>query len=419
MPRIKFDDATDSTLLKDLHGIGSSTFIALGSAGYPITPRTTLGGFRDMTGSYDELVTRLNERGVGTAFVLTKIRSLWSGIVPGGTRKRKEPSSASSTQNEASRAVATTGNFLLDPDKIEGVDPKTGQDKEEKDVPEVDALSRMPDPTKAVGTGMVAPQPLMSVIPDVTLNISPDDKNVAAPMEVLPEAPVPVIPGSAIGAHVREVRMTTPQSLEAKQAQQMNKPPQPSTKANGEKDIGGDGDGALTEEAKVGKDEPVNGATMKGQAAGMKWRSVPYGSKPSGGITAASDTPAPEKDVEMEKEPNEMATATRHPFKQPALFRNHDAKMKFSKELQEAARVAQKHMMAGKEAAVVQMSDQSFFKYNAPTQAVNAPFMPPSSSNYNSREAFTTQYQIFGAAPLINQWPPSAYTWETITGRYR
>lgn len=412
MPKVGLDAATLDTMLGDIVGIGQATFTSLGIAGYPIRRRTTLGEFQKMTGSYDDVAKTFESKGMRAPFVMTKIQSLWSGPQPGGTVRNTPEGERKLTPEEVDKQTATSGNFLLAPDKIEGVMPN-GMDAKEKDIPEVDALSKMPDPTKAVPMGMLVGQPMLAVVPDVTLNVSQDARAIAAPMEVLPDDPVPVIPGIAVGPSVAQVRMTMPQTLEEKLAMIASEPDTAPFKADGEKDIMGDGSGAMTEDARIGPNEPgPPGAPPKG-VAWLQSRMRGTKRKAAGGGGGTEDQ---KTNGHME---NEMVTGTRHPFKQPSLFRNHDARLRVSKELMMAAASEMNQLQAERASNGIQLGDPSFYRSNPATQGVRAPFVPPEASNYLERGPMVTAFQTLGPNPLVNQWPPSPAEWELQSGPFR
>lgn len=403
MPRVHPNDVTDSTLLKNISGIGQTSLTALGMAGYGINSRTTVGQFKSMVGSIGELESRLNSKGVGSAFVLSRLKNAWGGM---GTGTVRDPvkESATDEMDLALKRQANEGNFVAPVDTQAGVS-KDGDSKEEKEIPEVDALGRTPDPTKNVATGYVVGGPELSVVPDVTLNISPDDSEINAPSQVLPGEPVPIIPGIALGPSVREVRKTTATTQEQKFEIMKNKHEVNRFSGNNGKDLGGDGFGSLTDNARVGKDRPKRKG--EGEDTGYvskrgKFRSVRFetGTKP-GGDEQSGDTP---DDSEPE----------RHPFKQPSLFGNHDAKMFGSKLVKETSMDRMYRAMAAKNAIMTQMGDSSFFKYNPYTQGVTCPYVPPTSSNYLNRNDMISQYQDAGAAPLIHQLGPSPYVFERL-----
>lgn len=402
MPKVSVGAAGPDTLIGDIAGVGTATFTTLGAAGYPIKRRTTLGEFREMTGSMAEVEKRLNDKDIGAAFVLTKIRSLWSGPGSGGT-KRKEPATTREGELEgAEKKQALDGNFLLGPNQIPGTLPD-GENKQEKDIVEVDALYDLPDPTQAVPTGYVNAQPEMSVIPDVTLNISPSDVTIAGQTEVLPGDPAPTIPGIGLGPSVPQARMLLPQTLDEKQAYLAAGEHDATFKADGEKDLGSDAGGSMTENSRVGINQPG-----------------PVGQPPKG-VAMLQEMYAKGGPQKTDGEPpeNGMVSGTRHPFKQPALFRNHDRRMGASKELVRAAAAQMSAMVAERNAFGIQLGDPSYYRTNAATQGVIAPFMAPEESNYLDRGPMVTSFQLLGPNALVDQWPPSPYEWGRMSGPFR
>lgn len=400
MPKTPIEAANDATLLKDIKNLGAGVLGSLKTLGFPIHGRLTLGEFKAAAGSPEQVEAKYRAAGTDGGFMMSRVRSLWSGVVQGGTKRKEMASDPQSQENEAEKKQALDGNFLLAPQQIPGVDGETGQDKTQKEVPEVDAMDRAPDPTKAMPLGFTMGGPQLSVIPDVTLNVSQDARNINAPTVLLPGEPAPMIPAIALGSQIMEVRKTMPETLENYQLQIAEDPELAPFKADGDEDIMGDGKGAVLEEARVGNNAPV-----PGQKRGVEWlMQMTNGGRPS---------------VDASQQKSEMVTGTRHPFKQATLFRNHDAKMKVSKQLAMAAVLERERMMSEENAMDIRESDASWFKYNAATQGVRAPFMPPEQSNYLSRGPMVTSFQMLGPDQLVDQWPPCPYEWEQQSGPFQ
>jgi hypothetical protein len=300
-------------------------------------------------------------------------------------------------------------NPLLAPKPIQGA-PDTSTDPEivtsNAETPAVDAMDRTADPEPAVATGDVAAKVQPSVVPDQTLTISPDDKNINAPMEVIPEEPIPVTPAIAIGPAVSGVRMVPPQTLEEKQqgdrmAEDLNQ-----FKANNEKDIGSDANGNLTEEVRVGKLSPAD-PEKESEGGSSRFEAVPLD---------RATPPSFDENQPVNQMPN-MRTASRHPFKQASLFRNHDLAMRISSLI--ASTNADQNALRSAHASAMQAhEDMSWQRYNAATEGVDSVDMPLEAQNFLSRGPMTTHYQLLGANPLQMTFPPSPFESERILGRF-
>jgi len=303
-------------------------------------------------------------------------------------------------------------NFLLEPKTTEPVG-EIEKDDEKDQTPEIDALTRTKEPG-AMATGDVSAKVDMSVIPDVTLVVSPDDKAINAPSEVMPEAPIPIIPGAAIGPVYAQVRHVAPQTLEEKQEDIQTAEDLPSVKAAGGKDLGSDGYGSLLTEARVGKDQPQgdNPEEDEEKEAGV----VRAGGKKftSKALDFASTPSFDEKD---EVKAFDMRGATRHPFKQAGLFRDHDMATKVSKLIDQSFNTRVKSANAHSQA--MSNRDLSWTRYNPATQGVAMADIPTGSSNYLMRGPMVSDYQLFGPNPLRPTFAPCAFINEQLSGRFR
>ena len=421
MTKRSIEAANDDTKLHDVHGFGAQSFMVLGVSGYRLKPSSTVGDFKKATGSYNELKQNLVSREIEAKYVLPKFKAVWGGTSYNKRRKvqaRDQPKEAheSGVAIDNSPSVSEQANveerkdpdvnFLLAPKPIDGA-PDTSQNPEmvtsNTETPEVDAMDRRADVTPAVATGDVAAKVQQSVIPDQTLTISPGDKNINAPMEVLPDDPVPVNPAIAIGPSVAAVRMVEPLTLEEKQDEDRMAEDLPQFKANGEKDLGGDGYGALTEDARIGKDAPSEDA---GNNQMGKFRAVP--------LDIAS---TPSFDELEEVKQQDVRTATRHPFKQVALFRDHDMGMKISTLIARTDYDKGMLVQASREAMQAKQ-DLSWTRFNDATEGVRMTEMPLESSNFLQRGPMVSDYQLTGANPLQRSFPYSAFTSEAMLGRF-
>jgi hypothetical protein len=421
MPRVPHHMAGEDTPLKDIYGIGPSTFSALGAAGYPLKPRSTLGDYRKATKSFDALQAMLKQKGIGQSFLLTKLRNLWSGAQAGGMAEVQRPASSTEAQDTNDRVQAAAGNFLLGSGQATG-NPE-GEDPSEDEEPEVDAMHRECDPTKAVAEGFLQPSVDPTVIPDPTLNVSPDDKEISGRMQLLPFTPAPVTPAIAIGPLVSQVRKTVPVTMEQLfESMKHGGQNLPGFKASGEKDMGSDSYGNLMYDERVGKDTPQAhsrdsraGGMDDGHITGKKrrWNRVPMTIDEPEEQTVDKES-YNDREHETQKE---MRQFTRHPFKQATLFRNHDARASRSKQLLDAVheRITTSNISAA--AKYVQLNDPSYYRDNAMTQGVIIPYQPSSAMNFNQKDLMITDFQENGPAPLFNQWWPSPYEiWRTQGG---
>jgi hypothetical protein len=405
----------------------------LGMGGYNLRPSSTIADFKRETGSYREIKERLAEKGIEGKYVMNKFNSVWNGTSIMSKKRRKQvtpvevakpahgngvevvdtPSTAEAEVKEA--RSDSKENFLLAPQPIEGA-PDTSVDPDlttnNVETPAVDAMDRHADVEPAVATGMVAAKVQQSVIPDQTLTISPGDKNINAPMEVLPEDPVPTSAAASIGPVVAAVRMVEPQTLEEKQEEDKMAEDQAQFKANGEKDMGSDAFGNLTEDRRVGKYSPADPTKQKEEQQqdlptdGRKFKTVP--------LEISSN---PTFDEKQEIKPQNVRTATRHPFKQVGLFRNHDMNMLNSAIIDHAKRdigiIRQAQLQAEQS-----HRDLSWTRFNAPTEGVQMTEMPPQSSNFLRRGDLFPEYQLRGVNPFQPAFPPSAYHAEQMLGRF-
>ena len=402
-------DITDDTPLRDVHGMGSQSFTVLGVAGYNLRPNSTVGDFKKQTGSFDELKDTLSKGKMNYKYVLPKYQSMWSGFNKSPTStlgKRKEPSH----EEELKEARTDSNiNFLLAP---KAGDPDTSSNPEivtnVEETPEVDAMSRHPR-EQASAVGDVAPKVDLFVIPDQTQSISPDDKEVNAPTLVLPGAPIPILPAVAIGPSVFASRLIAPLTHEEQAAEDTMAEELPSVKANGTKDIGGDGTGSLTYDSSVGPGSLNNkaqpGAAAIGPSGGSKFTSVP--------LSVASPPSFDEKQQVKAQDPR---TASRHPFKQPGLFRDHDMAVQNAVAIERCNYNARKLQAA--EAEALAQRDNSWYRWNAPTQGVRSVDMPETASNFLQRGQMVSDTQLLGVNRLQMTYSPSPFTAHRMLGQY-
>ena len=425
MPKAKVspNEADDQTLLRRITGVGPSTLCTLANCGYSFKPSSTLGDFKKATISFAELQKKLSGAGISGGYTLPKLKSLWGGGGGGNNKRVRDDDDQGSTKR---RKLLEEGgdikkddpdqNFLLEPK----LDAPTGEvEKEDKpeETPEIDALHRKPE-ENAMAIGDVAPKVSMSVIPDVTLNISPDDKGINGPSEVMPTDPVPIIPGAALGPVMAQVRHVAPQTLEEKQGDQQSAEDLPSVSANGSKDIGGDGYGALLTEGRVGKDQPSGDNAEEEEE--VKEAGVVAPSRGGKKFTskALEIASIPKFNDSDKVKPFDIRTASRHPFQQSSLFRNHDMNVKVSKLINKTHENNSKKQAAAAE-AIGARQDLSWTRYNASTEGLAMAQMPLGSSNFLMRGPMVSEYQLFGPNPMRPVFPPSPFINEQLSGRFR
>lgn len=427
MVKAKVDprDAADDTLLRNIAGIGPSSLCTLANCGYKFTPRSTLGDFKTATGSMGDLMDTLHANKITGGYTLPKLKLLWRS----GSAKRVREDEKTDGGGDKRRKMLDAGqdidknetseNFLLAPSggapngEVEDVDNP-------EDTPEIDALDRHPDDTKAMPLGDVVGQVEMSVIPDVTLDVSPPDKLINGPTEVLEEAPPTILPGAALGPLVSHARFVPVVTLAEKQEMLLSAEALPSVKAAGAKDLGGDGFGSLVTEGRIGKDAPAGEGVGEASAivgdnqipdnrvGGSKFTSKKLGQ--------ATLPKIDENDKVEERRPN-MMNASRHPFKQASLFRNHDMLVRRSALIDRAHEDRQKVMRAASQSLANR--DASYYRYNAATQGVASSQMPISASNYLQSGDMFSEFQHYGANPLNPAFGPSPYVNELMIGRFQ
>jgi hypothetical protein len=412
MTRGKTMNVTDETPLRDVHGMGSQSFTVLGVAGYNLRPTSTVGDFKRQTGSFAELRDTLSKGDMNYKYVLPKYQSMWSTnnpIEPEKNKKRKEPEpSTASYEEELTRnRTKSAVNFLLAPKNVEGPDtseyPEIVTNAEE--TPESDALVRHAR-EQATAVGEIAPKVELFVVPDQTQSISPDDKEINAPMLVLPDDPVPVTPAISIGQSVFAARLIAPLTREEKVDEDLMGEELPLIKANGTKDIGGDGTGSLSYQAVVGdKKAGFESNEPYMSTGGAKFTSVP--------LSIASNPSFDEKQPIKAQDPR---TASRHPFKQPGLFRDHDMDATMAVAIEDSKINTRKLQQASNE--TLSARDDSWSRWNAATQGVAMIEMPESSSNYLQRGQMMSEYQILGANDLQPAFSPSPFTAHALLGGF-
>lgn len=400
MPKkVPIDQATEDTRLNDVHGFGSQSFTVLGVSGYKLRPSSTVADFRRETKSYNALKDQLLQSEINAKYVLPKFQAIWNGSGGVGTkRKRDEGPITVPAPDPVEARKDPDQNFLLAPQPIPGT-PLTSSNPElvssVDETPELAVMDRSMDPP-AVETGDLAAKVQVSVIPDQTLTISGDDKSVNAPTVMYPDDPVPTLPGISIGPSVAAVRTVAPLTHEEAIAERIGDGELQKHKANFEKDIGGDGFGQT----------PVDPPAPEVPTGGSRFTSVP--------VLGEAKTPA--FDSTQPIKPKDVRSASMHPFKQVALFRDHDAAADSAKLIRMTNFNTRKIFEAG--VGAVQSRDMSWSRYNAATEGVASVDMPLESSNFLQRGQMTSDYQLLGTNPLQATFSPSPYIANKLLGGF-
>ena len=362
---------------------------------------------------------------------MPKLKLLWRSGTSQAPKRTREDVLASSDATPESRKrqkVMDAGQDIdkKDPDENFLLAPRGSVPQAEledidnpEDTPEIDALDRHPDDTKAMPMGDVVGQPEMSVVPDVTLDVSPPDQLINGPTELVVDAPAPIVPGIELGPSVAQARFVPPQTLEQKQETLESAEALPSVKANGAKDIGADGFGALVSEGRVGKDEPLADEVSGSSSSAESSPDGPRvgGSKFTSKKLDHASIPKIDENETLDPDRPNLVNASRHPFKQAGLFRNHDMLVKRSKLIDKAYNDRARVMKAAQQTLATR--DLSYYRYNAATQGVAMSQMPMNSSNYLQSGNMFSEYQQYGANPLQNVFGPSPYVNEKLIGRFR
>lgn len=429
--KVSIGNITDDTRLGDVHGFGSQSFTVLGVSGYNLRPGSTVKDFKTATSSFRDLKDALTKSDVNSKYVLPKFQAVWSGVDSSRSRKRKAvddlqsadgtgiaappstPAVSSSEIETSENRKDSEVNFLMAPRPVPGApDTSTQPDivTSRDETPEVDAMDRHAEVT-ATATGAVAAKVQPFVVPDQTQNLSPDDKEINAPLLVVPEATAPPItPGIAIGPSVFASRMVEPLSHEDQLAEDMLAENLPAVKANGTRDLGGDGTGALTYNSLLsppGADSPDAGSTGGSlpTSGGSRFTSVPL---------AAASTPTFDQSEPVKRQ--DPRSASRHPFRQAGLFRDHDMAMTRSALIDSSSTNTRRIMEAAAGAATHR--DDSWTRWNAATEGVAMIDMPIQSTNYLKRGSMITDTQLLGANPMQLTFSPSPFVSNSMLGPF-
>ena len=415
--KILVADATPTTKLSEIYGFGKQTFATLNNAGVNVLPTDTVQDFKSKTKSYNTLRDVLKKSNLHAKYILPRFQKIWnissesSSAQPEDVEVTVNPS-AMKKQAEENRVVEQENNPvevrsddqqnpLLVPKPLPG--PNTSNDAElvgnKNETPELDAMTRTNVSDPAVGKGLVAARQEPYVIPDQTETISPTDKNVNAPMEVLPDDPIPVVPGVAVGPVVREVREVEAKTLEEKQEDDRMQDDLEAHKANGQKDIGGDGFGALTYESKVETPSMSKFGTTEFSSGDVK---------PSNEATPTTTSTTKPMDISSYVEQN--------PFKQSSMYRNYDSNIYKSNLIKHAS--SDLRSIRSAEMSVGSYRDITWQRYNPLTEGVRSVEIPTQANNYLSRAPLVSDYQLMGAYPLRPTYSPSPYESEKILGKF-
>jgi hypothetical protein len=424
-------DVTDSTPLNDVHGWGPQSFAVLGIGGYNLSRRSTVGDFKTATGSLDTLRETLRSSG-SSKYVMPKFEALWRGETPsrrgGHTLKRKAPGPSSGESTLAIRQEPST-NFLLeakqaDPDVNTNKDPDLVTSRLE--TPEVDSLVRRVPADEEDGEkhntvhgepGAIAASVDPFVVPDQLQPLAPSDKAINAPLLVIPETDVPhITPAIAIGPSVFAGRMIAPLTSQEQKDVDLAQGELPTTKANGEKDMGGSGSGSLTYNSVLTEtNAPASGGSLDDARdvapnGNGRFRSVPIEMPSSSSSEADGD-----------KEQRPVTTSVgmiddRHPFRQRTLFKSHDLGKSMPPVLQRSTYNASRLRMAQLE--LHSYRDGSWDRWNAATQGVRSVDMPLHTSNFLSRGQMTSDFQLHGANDLQLAYSPCPFTANNMMGEF-
>jgi hypothetical protein len=412
--KVSIQDVNDDTRLGDVHGFGSQSFTVLGVGGYNLRPSSTVGDFKKATSSFKSLKDALARTDVNSKYVLSKFQAVWSGVGQ-PSKKRKAVDELQSAAGQGISAIEEETkqnrqdpeiNFLLAPQSIEGA-PDTSSAPEivtsRDETPEVDAMDRHSSAT-ATATGAIAAKVQPFVVPDQTQNLSPNDKEINGPMLVLTDV-VPVTPAISIGASVFASRMVPALSHEEQLADNYMGEQLPTSKANGTADIGSDGSltyNSIVEEKASSPDQAGGGFEPRG---GSRFTSVPLA--PASTPTFSQDQPVKAQDPR---------TASRHPFKQPGLFRDHDMAMLHASAIDSTNTNSRRIKSAAADALLNR--DDSWSRWNPATQGVSMIDMPVDSTNFLRRDSMQTDTQLLGANPLQHTFSPSPFVSSSILGRF-
>lgn len=436
--KIDIEDADDATTLGNIRGIGPASFTALGLSGYRVHRNTTVSQFKTLTGSYEAMKNKMDTH--ETKYVLPKFRSLWQSNDHKNGGNNKRPTVAEEPDNPAKAMIGAKaksheditmderkGSFLMDHlgAKDEGGGPDTSSNPDivtnVNETPGVAVMERSAEDA-AISEGDIAGKVQMSVIPDQVLVLAPSAQEINAPLKVLPEDLVPILPAIAIGDHVAGSRMVDPLSHQEQMVAMSAAEDLPSVKANGTRDIGEDGVGAASHTKLPGTDKAPPGTTAKGgskpQAGGAnsKFKMVDYKHKGTtgsegkeGGATVPTD---PSKAEDQAPKPQEESV---HPFKQPSLFRNHDMAAKTAHAIYRTKRNRDKLAMA--EAELTLARDGSWRRWNAATEGVQSMEMGPLANNFLTT-GFVSEFQMDGSLGLRDTFSIAPYYAESTLGRF-
>jgi hypothetical protein len=415
------------TPLTDVYGIGTLTLLGLAPLGYQIDALSTVGDFVDEVGSFSALQNRIREKGVDKnkyKYILTRFRALLEKH--GGEEEVKATTGPplEKPQEEDPVDIQNNDNFLKPREQVPG--PDTSKYPEVVGNPiETPELMAMDDDVQreapAVATGKIAATVPLTVVPDETLNISPSDRVVADP--VTEDVPMVdhTIPVASLGNNfagqegARDNGFTT---LQEKHEQDMEAESTTGyVKANFQADLKSDGKGNLGVQDQIGSNAPpepdsTKMDTTETTTSSSKFKFTPLGqSKP---VEATDST----KEKEAENFAQKVKNTTYHPFKQASLFRDHDRMAKRARMINETSKVHKMIMSASRGFGASVETDPSFRRFNAATQGVEMVEMPLDSSNFLSRNTWTTSFQYDGANPLQRTFPYSPFENQMLLGRF-
>jgi hypothetical protein len=390
-----------------------------------------------MTSSLNALEERLRTSDIDFKYTLPRFRALWG--VRGGPMYRNNPIAIAEVQPSGTPLNVRQDqdmNIMAQntPDQPDtSINP--GEITNENETPEVKAMDRPVETDPALAKGEIEPRRDPTVIPDQIIDVSPPDREVAKPVELFSNEPVPSVPAAALGGYgapagIASARAVLPETHAERLTGYIKDENLPSVKANGEKDIGGDGFGLMTEEANVkpeeGEDSLAHGT--KSLSGGLNRRNGRFSTTTLNVDEILNKVDTSSSSYEVDRDEGEVienrprsirekvSNPTRNPYRQTTLFIDADKVKVDSHHLKKARCKAEMTMAAKKQWD--SMKDYTYYAYNDAMQGVRMPEMQLQSTNYLRNDQFTTLYQR-GVNPLQYTFSPSAWTSEKILGPFQ
>jgi hypothetical protein len=406
---VDVSSAQDNTPMGNLRGIGDATLKVLGAAGYPLTRRSTLGDFRERTGSIESLMRTLDEKGVTAGYSDLKLRALWetnpqSNIKRARTVGELQDGNLNPLIAPSNDSGLTTGDEPGDP-QLQGTNGL--------DHPEVHALTREAHPEKAVATGLVSATVTPSVVPDVLQVVSIPDKAIANPNLITPEQPVSILPSAAVNPGAPEVARLTqtlePESVEEKQFNELaGSDGAQTTKANQEGDIGSDGRGDAAQynvPESTFHLEPV-GTTAQAAQAGAN------------GMMMASQSPE-DAAATLPDKARLQREKVQHPFKKPPLGGNYDKAANYSRRIQTRLHGMMASALATGTLGVIAHNAADLNGHDPYTLGVRSQAEPSQRQNsFLDRSSWYTSLQYTRPSPLFNAFDAAPIVREQLLDKF-